>query len=690
MISSSPRHIRLSFIGILIFSLFFSGCDQHASKTDPAPTAVTGTPTQQQTEKPQAQDEARYQLFVHSEVEWNTLRQRANSEPYKSEIKNLRLSLEARIANYDWEQDTEPRPGNLMSDIRPAGDMIAALAFLYKLEEKPEDYDQLLALIDYVMNLPAWGVHKVGGPDSDLAGGHMMFGLSLAYDWCGDDLPDGLKEEIAETLLVRAGNMEAFVTARGLPGFQNNHNAVRLLGLFSVGVALRQDYPQVEPILEGALAMAEPTFEALAQSDGYIAAEGTPYWQYGLSALVPIAVIAKENLGIDWFTGNRGLEQVPLIQAYFMLPPEARTYETNSSGLRYSEQDVLNFGDGPTKSWHNYTKYMTYLARVYDSGLAQWMSDENRQDITAHNPLTRFLGLIWYDPDVKPISPYTLPTSHWFREQGIYLWHSSWTGNATVIGIKCTPPGGHYVTENFEMNPGSSHSQPDAGTFLAFGNKQWLIAPPGYTTNRQSAYANTILIGGKGQIGSGDKWLHTQVYAEEQRHPQILSVTEVDGTVRVICDLTPAYDDPNLISCTRTFYLIDAQTWLVVDQVQQKEPQKAEAIFHGSDIFQSAGTHSARMPMTNGYFQATLLPGQSTDASMVISELKVDTKHEGRISKPVLTVEANPATELRWATLFQTTESSPTSSWQITQDAASEKICLQQGEKQIELNWTHE
>ena len=592
-------------------------------------------------------------LFVHSPQQWNLLQARLKEEPYASEIARLRASLEARMDRFDWDQDTEPRPTNAMADLRPAGDFIAALSFLYRLERREEDLEALLNTVNYVLNLPAWGVHKYGGPNVDLAGAHVMFGLSLAYDWCGSDLPSEVTATIQEELLTRATQMAEFVSGKGLPGYQNNHNAIRLLGLISVGVSLRNEDPRAQAIIDMALEVATPTYEALAQTDGFFGAEGVPYWQYGLSALVPMGVMAKENLGIDWFSGNEGLENVPLAQAYFLLPPEGRLINTNSAGLTRPERDVLNFGDGPSKSWHDYTKYMSYLAREYRSGLAQWLSDENRNDITGHNPLTRFLGLIWYDPEVTPQSPENLPTQHWFKEQGIFLWRSAWTGNATVIGIKAAPPGGHFTTETYPFNPGSSHSQPDAGTFLVFGDQNWLIAPPGYTKDRQTSYANTLLVNGNNQIGSNDNWLHTDAYALEQRFPRILSVDTNNDITRIQCDLTSAYQDPGLIQCTRTFYLVDATTWIIIDEIHHQSPATAEAIFHNKNTFFLTDSLHAQTSVGDSEFNVTILPMEGTDASLIVKKQIEWMKNEGKIQKDVLTIQAKPGKQLKWATLFQ-------------------------------------
>ncbi|MBC2602631.1 heparinase II/III domain-containing protein [Puniceicoccus vermicola] len=648
-----------------------TGCTGDATE---GPKTANPTPS-----RPQASEDSFFatgkqpHLFVHSPQQWELLQTRLNKEPYASEIARLRTSLEARMDRFDWEQDTEPRPNNAMSDLRPAGDFIAALSFLYRLEQREEDLEALLETVNYVLNLPAWGVHKYGGPNVDLAGAHVMFGLSLAYDWCGPDLPSEVTATIQEELLARATQMAEFVNGKGLPGYQNNHNALRLLGLISVGVSLRNEDPRAQAIIHKAMEVAAPTFEALSHTDGFFAAEGVPYWQYGLSALVPIGVIAKENLGIDWFRGNQGLENVPLAQAYFLLPPESRLVETNSAGLTRPRLDVLNFGDGPSKSWHDYTKYMTYLAREYRSGLAQWLSDENRRNITGHNPLTRFLGLIWYDPKVQPQSPENLPTQHWFKEQGIFLWRSSWTGNGTVIGIKSTPPGGRFTTETYPFNPGSSHSQPDAGTFLVFGNRSWLIAPPGYTKDRQTSYANTLLVNGNSQIGSNDNWLHTDAYAREKRFPRIVSVDTNHQITRIQCDLTPAYRDPGLIRCTRTFYLVDATTWIIIDEIHHQSPATAEAIFHSESSFFLTDSLHARTSVGDSEFNVTMLPLEKTDASLIVKEQIEWMKKEGKIRKNVLTVQAQPGTQLKWATLFQLVNPKDMSG-QLTLDASTGSV----------------
>ncbi len=327
---------------------------------------------------------------------------------------------------------------------------------------------------------------------------------------------------------------------------------------------------------------------------------------------------------------------------------------------------------------------MPYLAREYDGGLAQWLSEETRADITGHNPLTRFLGLIWHDPAIVPKSPEDLPEFHWFEEQGIAFWRSSWTGNGTVIGIKCSPPGGHHAASTFPYNPGSSHSQPDAGTFLVFGEGRWLVAPPGYTKDRQTAYANTLLINDEPQIGSGDHWLHTDAYATENRHPRITEVRSSGGITRVRCDLTPAYLDPGLSRCERTFFLVDENTWVVVDEIEHELPAVAKAIFHSDETFLIEANLVATSVLGDSEYRATLYPLGSTRAGLSAATQTEWTKHDGKLQKPVLTVENEPEREFGWAVLFQVRKPDEPFA-QLLHDEQTGGLSLVRGANSLEL-----
>lgn len=519
-------------------------------------------------------------LYVTADT-WDRLRSLKDKSPWKEELDNFRASMKKRVAGVDYQKEYPATTGNAMPELRPVGDLIAASAFLYKMDQSPEWLEANQKLIRRVLALPAWGVGRRGEKNWDLAYAHIAHGLAVAYDWLEDELPEDLRRQIRENLAERsAGQILPDLRTEPYRGFQNNHLSNVLRARMAVGLALAGEEPVAGPLLESAVLLGNVVFHALSKSDGFLA-EGTPYWQYNLSALVPLAVLAKENLGIDWFADNGGLRTASRFAASMMLPLSQRVFQAGTP-----QETLLSFGDGPRHDFsYQYAGYMPQLAVKYHDELAQWVSEDCRRTITTHGSPLRFLGMIWQDESIPATPlPANKPVIENFPDQGIVVRRDGRGEAESVLAIKAGPPAGHFSNEFFNLNPSTSHSQPDAGTLLLYAQGLWVLSPPDYAF-KETAFTNSLLINGRGQRGSGKTWLHDHSYFREKLGAKITGV-ELDPRKPfwVEADLTSAYPrEAGLESLRRTVFAIGDSAWLIRDEIALQAPGNFTLLFHGEN-----------------------------------------------------------------------------------------------------------
>lgn len=592
-------------------------------------------------------------LYVTGDT-WDKLRSLKDKSPWREELENFRISMTSRLARVDLKKSYPPNTGNSMPELRPVGDLIAATAFLYKMDQGPEWLEANQKLIRYVLSLPAWGVGRHGEKNWDLAYAHIAHGLAIAYDWLEDALSGDLRCQIRKNLAERSAS-QILPDLRTEPhrGFQNNHLSNVLRARMAVGLVLAGEEPVAGPLLESAVLLGNVIFHALSESDGFLA-EGTPYWQYNLAALVPLAVLAKENLGRDWFTGNRGLRTASRFAAAMMLPLPRRLFQAGSP-----QETLLSFGDGPRHDYsYQYAGYMPRLAAEYHDGLAQWVAEDCRQTITTHGSPLRFLGMIWQDASL-PVTPPPLhmPRMENFSDQGIVVWRDGRDGAESVLAFKAGPPGGHYANAFFNFNPSTSHSQPDAGSLLLYSRGLWVLSPPGYAF-KDTSFTNSILINGKGQRGSGKIWLHDNSYFQEKLASKITSFeTDLAKPFRVSADLAPAYPpDADLEYLQRTISAVGDSAWLIRDDITLRNPGTFTLLFHAENLPDVLKSHSAIFYRKDANIQIESLmradPQDTKLAYRTASQPVGFKKEEKKPSNPLHVVMVSPLSSIRKATVY--------------------------------------
>ena len=460
---------------------------------------------------------------------------------------------------------------------RRVGNMIPHLALAYLLSDDQKYLVGAKQWISASLAYKTWGLGKTDG--MDLAAGHQLAGIGLAYDWLYHDLSQAEREQIRQGVVKRAGVMaRAAITCHTYwcESYMQNHLWVNSAGLATAGFAMCDEVDEAR----GWIRLAHEKFLTTLTTVGDDGAshEGYGYWEYGSEYVMRYLEMAHDLLGIDLYRGaganHPWLAQSPLYALYLALPRETWT----------RTQSVVDLGDNPRFHWYGPSYILRNLARRYpdstSSGIAQWFAEEVESAGIDATSSGHYLNLLWYDPPLPQTPPQGLPTLHHFEDIGIVSARSDWSETGSLLVVKCGPPLGHRQL-HAPYDYGAGHVHPDAGHFVFFSRGQFLLRDDGYSYNKLTANHNTVLINGKGQKGEGNTWFDYAPWLLDQRAPQILSVRSSRGLDEITCDVAPAYQpDSGLKTFVRTFRFRKPSRLEIQDELRADRPVEFQSLFH--------------------------------------------------------------------------------------------------------------
>lgn len=460
---------------------------------------------------------------------------------------------------------------------RDVGNMIPhlALAFLMSQDRRYLDAAQrwILASLAY----PTWGLHGCDG--LDLAAGHQLEGIGLAYDWLYDDLDPAMRLRIRIGLQQHGARMARAVLsgqAHWSSSYMQNHLWVNCAGLATAGFSLCDEVDEAR----GWVRLAHGKFlKSLdrAEVDG-ASHEGYGYWEYGAEACMRYMELAHDLLGINLYesrgTPHPWLEQSPLYALYLAMP----------CGSWSDRQSVIDLADCPRTHWYGPSAILHNLARRYPAspyaGLAQWLACQDEARGVDAIWSSHYLNLAWSDPSRPQTPPDSFPLLHHFRDLDIVSDRSDWSARATQLVIKCGPPLGHRQ-EQAPWDYGAGHVHPDAGHITLLQGNQFILRDEGYSHLKLTSDHNTVLVDGKGQKGEGHMWFDYSPWLEDRRAPRILSVLSTGYEDTVVCDVAPAYPrESGVTKFIRTVRFIRPFRVEILDDLEADRPVIFEARFH--------------------------------------------------------------------------------------------------------------
>ena len=442
------------------------------------------------------------------------------------------------------------------------------LALARLLEPDRRLTDACIARVEALLSAPGWVdcCHAFSGRRFDLGVGHVTRALALAADWLGDAFPEALRRRTESALRERA--VEAFGADTAIPSNWwllhqiNNWVPVMCAGLASSAIVFGE---AIGPWRELFARACHETGRYLRWvfPDGSVEEAGG-YWAYGMANALFVADLARRHGGEDWF----GMPQLRRT-AYFPL-----------YGSVHGEY-VLNFGDtsrGPLLG----APSLRLAAELRDPAL-QWYGEKgSTADV---------LSLLWWDPEVKPEAPGSLPASAAYP--GGVEWavlRSSLTDpDAVVVGLR----GGTNLASHCHRDLNSvivhAYGEPliaDHGN-LGYSRDYW-VSQYGHL-GRDTRGHNTLVPDGLEQVQR--RTIPTMTEGEDLRgRSRISAFTTGAGADYVASEavLTCGEGDRGrrlLVNHDRHLALVRPGLVLLVDEVSCPEELELSWLFHsGGDL----------------------------------------------------------------------------------------------------------
>ena len=501
---------------------------------------------------------------------------------------------------------------------RGVGNAMPLLALAYLLSGDRKYLDSACAWARASCGYATWGLGQTDG--MDLAAGHQLYGLALVYDGCYADLDDDTRTLIRQTLAKRAAAMFEAAAAGNIwwgKAYLQNHLWVNICGMAAAGLALFDENDEALAWVGLPLDRFRRTMDALGP-DG-ASHEGVGYWGYGVEYMLKFMYLARELLAVDLYDGD-WWRNTAAYRQYLALPRHAWTPRNN----------VVDIADCPRGNWYGPDYLLRGLAREFRDGHAQWLAAQ--VDLAnVDSPEARWLNVVWYDPTVPETPPNDLPTLRHFNDMDIVSARTDWSGDESLVVLKCGPFIGHHAVAGFASDPGGGHVHPDANHFVLFAAGEWLIRDDAYAAKLTSQH-NTLLIGGKGQLGEGQTWFVGSEPLALKARPRILRADSTPTLDHVVGDATAAYPRQlGLKRFVRHLLFVKPDALLVLDDIAMEQQAPLELRFHTEQplLPAAAGAYIARgataclrlEPLT----PAGLLQGVAEDA--IVGE------HSGKTAK---------------------------------------------------------
>jgi hypothetical protein len=495
-----------------------------------------------------------------SEGDFKRLRRLVRREPYASLLARVRRFADSFPRNLDGR--------HWQGDLRTSGDLLASLALLWKITRKPDDLARARTLMRTLADRRDWGV--------DLEFGHLGHGAALAWDWLYHDLPRRERDRLADALVAKGrvffeiwSDYDHFAAF----AYTWNHMAVPLTGLTAMACALYGERPRLARWLKMALEKTRLMAGSLGP-DG-LSPEGTAYGQYHADYLARTSVLLRDLAGADFLRGSDWWRQYGLASLYLTFP---RAHWRN-------QEVFFMLGDADRRHWLGPDPVLRLCARLFRDGHAQWLAHElHRTGSTTDH--SAFLNLLWHDPTVPRVPPRALPPCRHFSDLGLVLMRSGWHGRESVLAFFCGPHSGAH-NRTYVQNVSGGHQHPMAGALALHAHGDFLLVESGYPRKR-TAYENTLLVNGRGQIGEGGDWFEDLAFRQGQPAPRMRAAGRVGACDYAIGDAANAYPlAARLKHFIRHVYALAPDHWLIVDELEAEQPVRFTLLFHGDRSFQA-------------------------------------------------------------------------------------------------------
>jgi hypothetical protein len=389
---------------------------------------------------------------------------------------------------------------------------IAEAAFAYRIEHDPKYLAAAKQYMDAAVSYDVWG-YSFSKPNVDLAAGHLLYGMGLAYDLLYNDLTPTEREKYRNKIAHQGHLLYEYFAPR--PGrswaYSQNHTFIPMAGLGVAAYAVYGEVPEAKQWAALARAIYDKVLVTYSK-DGYYY-EGFEYWIFATPWIIHYLDAHKHATGEDLFD-QPGLRLTHLYAAHSLTPGGQMMFDFGDvfagpiTRAKTGDDYERSHPNGHFES--NYNLLYDLAARYNDSeiqGVADWMKS------LGHTGQEEWWTLVWRNPALPSAPISSLPPWHRFPDHDVAYWRSGWDADATAFAFKCGPPEGHAATDLIANMPDwhteQGHVHPDVNSFILWAHGQYLTGDSGYAGVPMTVEHNTLLVDGKGQGNEGkghDAW----------------------------------------------------------------------------------------------------------------------------------------------------------------------------------------
>ncbi|MDR1282500.1 MAG: heparinase II/III-family protein [Opitutaceae bacterium] len=530
------------------------------------------------------------------------------------------------------ELKTLPRPIGLKERWLPAP-VLGKLAVAYALCGDSVYLERLQAWLPFIRESGPVAIRHIGGRDNaDLFCGQMLTGLAISCDMLKGRVPPEVENTLRDSLVAQARQTYTDLVAIRHYPYEQNHFSIPVSGLLLASLVLLDEEADAAAWADWSAHAFRRCLEALSP-DGWFF-EGMNYWGYTMQFPVPVAYALWRITGENLFE-TPALKNAPLYLAHNFLPDRDFVFDFADWGPRV-HQDGITAQRGYDRPWHTHpTSIPAFIPALLNRAQPHPLLDAFLEGRRASDAgLDGIVGsLLQLHAEQKgktsaDLSPY--PPYHYFDDTGVVHWRENWRSpDATAIAFKSGPPGGHAMAsllrQSPDWKPSLGHAHPDAGSFILFSKGVFLANDTGYAV-KETAWHNSILVNGTGQMKGGTAWAtFKNIPYEKLNRIRMENVWLGQRVIAATANFAAAYDDAlGLTEMRRHLVMIDGRFLVISDRMSASYPHEYEWRLHGDQAAIEDGP--GRFLMTNGPARLVirnLLPVASATVSPTIVETEL-------------------------------------------------------------------
>ncbi len=491
-----------------------------------------------------------------------------------------------------------PPPAELRRAQNDVALAIAEGAFAYRMEGDPKILAATKQYMDMAVTYDVWG-YAFNKPNTDLAAGHLLYAMGLAYDLLYNDLSPAERDKYRNKLAKQGKLMYAAFAPK--PGrqwaYSQNHTFIPISGLAVAAYAVYGEVPEAKQWAELSRAIFSRVLATYSQ-DGYYY-EGYEYWIFATPWIIHYLDAAKHAAGQDLFD-QPGLKLMDLYAAHGLTPNGMLPFDFGDvyGGPQTRAEQGEDYDrahpviDGKVHYETNYNLLYDLAARYRSSeiqGVAEWMKS------LGHSSQEEWWTLAWKDDALKAMPMSEVPAWHEFADHNVAYWRSDWTADATAVAFKCGAPEGtsaEAVREKYvDWRMEAGHTHPDVNGFILYAHRAYLTGVSGYAGVPRTEEANVMMVDGHGQGHDGhghDAW-QGMPYAQLAK-VHIVSAKFMKTGFDLVGEGADAYDAAlGVTKDVRHLWMNSKGELHVKDELQFAKAAKFSEILHTDTAFSTLG-----------------------------------------------------------------------------------------------------